>query len=145
MKNYSTLKIDGFDGHLVLYCKNHYNHSGNLIEDLKRIWAIRCGYDYDPKNNGVVLNIINRLYKILYPTIKNHEVFQEQLHNHLVSWLYQDLDKLENIALFYCSELANLQIKENNKWLIKLPKLKKQVFNRILRGNGKFNDYKLIN
>jgi hypothetical protein len=142
-------KIIGIDGHIILYCKNHYKHSKSLIEDLKKIWAVRCGYDYNVNDNSMVINIANNLYRILKPTIENNERFQENLHDHIFSNLYKDLNTAERIILFYCSELCNLQVKQkiNNKWtkLIKLPKPKKQIFNRILRGNGRYNDHKLIN
>ena len=44
-----------------------------------------------------------------------------------------------------------LQVKEKPaqarryKKLVDLPKSQKQLFKRIVRGNGKFNDYNLIN
>lgn len=143
-----AIEIKGIDGHIILYCKSHYNHSGSLLEDLKKIWAIRCGYPYDKNDNSMTINILNRLYKILQPTIINHIHFQEQLHNHLVNWVYKDLSTFENILIFYIGNITNIQIKEkiNNKWitLIKLPKPNKRVFNRIIRGNGRYEDYKLI-
>ena len=140
----------GINGHIVLYCKNHYKHSNSIIEDLKKIWAIRCGYDYDSKDNTMVKNIIDNLYMILKPYISNEQRFQENLHEHLLSWMYKDLNTAERLIYFYCSELANLQVRKQIsdkkwEWIVKLPKPKKKLFNRILAGNGKYDDYKLIN
>lgn len=141
----------GFQGHIILLCKNHYgtNIKTSIIEKLKMIWAIRCGYEYNEKDNSSILSIINGLHKIIYPTIKDHKKFQEDLHEYLLSWLHGDSTTHERLILFYVSEISMMQIKDkssNDKWktLIKLPKPKKQLFNRILNGNGKYDDYYLI-
>lgn len=142
-------EIKGFDGHIILYCKYHYNHSKNPLEDLKKIWSIRCGYPYNEKDNSAVKPIINRLYKILLSTEIDSSSFQEQLHDHLLNWLYKEMSTIDKLIYFYMSKISNITINKQigNKWitLIKLPKPKKRVFNRIIRGNGRYEDYKLIN
>jgi len=48
----------------------------------------------------------------------------------------------------YGNIISNMQIRDSIEGkpiiLVKLPKPMKQVFNRILRGNGKYQDYELI-
>lgn len=145
----SKLKYTGFDGHIILLCKNHYNITTDLFESLKMIWAIKCGYNYDKDDNSSIKYIMNSLYKILIPTINDHVRFQENLHETLIHSWYRDLTIEQRVLMHYIHEIQNLQIKEklpNGKWetIIELPKPQKRLFNRILRGNGLFNDYKLI-
>jgi len=145
MKN---LEFKGFDGHLILLCKSHYKLTESFIESLKMIWAIRCGYPYDKNDNSSIRYILDGLYKILEPTIENPQQFQEKLHESLISCIY-DLNTLEKLVLFYRDEISMLQVREksaNGKWttLIKLPQPQKRLFNRILTGNGRYDDYKLI-
>lgn len=46
MENKSKpLEIKGIEGHIILLCKGHYKYS-DILEALRMIWAIRCGYDY---------------------------------------------------------------------------------------------------
>lgn len=145
----TIIEFTGFEGHIILYCKNHYNSSGNMLEDLKRIWAVRCGYSYDKNDNSMIISIVSVLYKILSPTIDDLVSFNESLHAHLLSWLYSEMDINNKLISFYVSRIANMQIKDKVDGklveLVKLPKPKKRVFNRILRGNGRYEDYKLIN
>lgn len=144
-----TLDYDIFDGHIILLCKNYYTMKSGLVESLKMIWAIRCGYDYKKDNNSSLRYIMNHLYKMVDKTINDHVAFHEKMHESLTSFSYKNLELIETLIHFYCSELAFLQIREktsNNKWniLVKLPKPNKRVFNRILNGNGRYEDYKLI-
>lgn len=152
MENKSKpLEIKEIKGHIILLCKGYYKYN-NILEALRMVWAIRCGYDYDFNKKGeadrYIANELYKLFKLLNP--KKAEYFHEILHMELKNqWKYDDLTPLEHLILIYCSELMMIQIKEKvgKKWkyLIKLPKPKKQIFNRILRGNGKYEDYKLIN
>jgi hypothetical protein len=57
---------------------------------------------------------------------------------------YQGLNTLEKLIKFYRSELLCLTIREDKKVLVKLPKVKKRIFFKIIKGNGEYNDYKLI-
>jgi len=145
------IEIKGIRGHMILLCKGHYKYQ-NILEAFRMIWAIRCGYDYEfAKKNQVDRYIADELYELLKLTDpKKIEYFHELLHKELQdTYKSEELTPLERIILIYRSYLSMVQIKEKvgkkYKYLIKLPKPKKQVFNRILRGNGKYEDYKLIN
>jgi hypothetical protein len=149
--NTPKIKYQGFDGHIILICKCWYDSKVtiSLIKKLKLVWAIRCGYEYKEEDNSCLQHIANSLYKILFPTIKSHLIFQEKLHHHLVSWRIKELTPIEKLIYFYGAELSFLRIKErteNGKYntLIELPKPNKRVFNRIFNGNGRYSDYYLI-
>lgn len=142
-------ELTGFEGHIILYCKNHYNGSDNTREDLEKIWAIRCGYSYEHSDNSSIIAIINALSSILFQNIDDKQRLLEDLHNHLLNYLYRNKNIVDMLISFYVGRIANIQIKEklnNGKWitLVKLPKPQKRLFNRILRGNGRYEDYKLI-
>ena len=51
---------------------------------------------------------------------------------------------IERMIYFYKERLSNLQIREGKQLLISLPKPQKQLFKRIVNGNGKYTDYKKI-
>ncbi len=143
-------ELRGLDGHIVLLCKNHYKCS-SIIEGLRMIWAIRCGYEYNKNERSIDKNIANKLYKLLIELMPERiNYLQERIHDEInINWRFrEELSSLERLISIYCSELAFIQIKEKykNKWinLILLPKPKKRIFNRILRGNGKYKDYYLI-
>ena len=143
------LEYTGLDGHLILLCKNHYKIKSGMIESLKMIWAIRCGYEYNRNDNTSLPYIANALYRILEPTIDNNYAFMSKLHKYMTTFLYgKDNGTGSKLINFYCSEIAILTVKEKvglkYKIIMKLPKPKKQVFNRILNGNGRYDDYKLI-
>ena len=130
----AKVEYKGFDGHIILLCKGHYKITTDLFESLKMIWAIRCGYEYDKKDNSSLRYIMSGLYDILLPTITNHSRFQDQLHDYITSWIYRDFTPEERIIKFYCSQISNLQVQEKtseNSWktLINLPKPKKILFN----------------
>jgi hypothetical protein len=140
------IEYKDFDGHLILFCKQHYGKTDNLIEKLKMIWAIRCGYEYKEKDNSMITNIMDGLYHILEPTIIDKSHFQQMLHNHITSHLYKEIPAPHNIIVFYAGEIAHMQIKEKTegkyyKTLVKLPKPQKRIFKRILEGKGKYEDY----
>lgn len=142
--------IEGIKGHIVLFCKGHY-YTSDLVEGLKMIWAIRCGYGYVKEDDSSLRYIANELYSIVMEySGKDALWLQKSLHERVMSWIYKDEVAIKNIIKFYCSEIANIQIKEkmaNGKYktIIKLPVLKKNVFKRILSGKGRYEDYKLIN
>lgn len=152
-------KLEPIKGHIVLYCKGHYSipkEEKSFFEGLKRIWAIRCGYDYSQTSRDVLSYIAMEMYDILLETQTSEkmEYIMEQLHRNLVPKWKEDfvrtLSPIEAVIWEYRYHISNIQIKEfdekTKKYyeLVKLPKPKKQVFNRILRGNGKYDDYKLI-
>lgn len=144
------IKLDDFDGHIVLYCKGwYYQDDVDFLVGLRRIWAIRCGYDYQENDKSADEYIADRLFKIIVQTNPKLDFihFQRRLHKELSKTYlstYNGLDTIECLIKIYRSELMMLQIKEVRKILIKLPKAKKRVFSRILKGRGEYNDYKLI-
>lgn len=143
-------EITGFKGHIVLFCKHHYGDTSNLVEKLKMIWAIRCGYPYSETDNSVLRIIANELYSIILEySSKDAKWLQELVHERITSWIYADQKPINSLIIFYCCEIMNIQVKEKvteNKWktLIKLPKPQKRLFKRILSGKGKYEDYKLV-
>lgn len=144
------IKLEEFDGHIVLYCKGwYYQEDVDFLVGLRRIWAIRCGYDYQENDKSADEYIADRLFKIIVQTSPKLDFvhFQRRLHNELSKTFlstYKDLSSIECLIKIYRSELVMLQIKDYRKTLIKLPNPKKRVFSRILKGNGEYNDYKLI-
>lgn len=148
-------KVTTIQGHIILYCKYHYPVKDvSFIEGLKRIWAIRCGYDYNEADNRMLESIANELFDIIYQICDIDIIdFQKKLHNEICNTLYQyEKDNLPivRIIYYYKHQLAFLQVcdynKETNKTksLIKLPTPKKRVFKRILKGKGVYSDYNLI-
>lgn len=140
--------IKGFDGHIILYCKSHYTCSSGYINGLRMIWCIRCGLQYTKNDKSIDRYIANKLYSIIqqYGNITRlQEVIHEEMDN---TWRYKDYTSLEILIHVYMIEISNLQVKEkiNNKWksILILPKPMKRVFNRILRGNGRYEDYWLV-
>lgn len=144
-------EFKGWEGHLILYCKRHYKCPKGFLNGLRMTWAIRCGYDYNENDKSVDRNIADRLYSILIQLVpEKSTTLQERIHEEInISWRYEGMTSLEKIIAIYCSEIMNVQVrtKVGEKWIsfIKLPKPNKRVFNRILRGNGRYDDYKLIN
>lgn len=137
-----------FDGHLILLCKLHYEVEGvDFITAIKRIWAIRCGHDIETiRRNDYLENIANNLHRlILEYSNKDAKWLQELLHNELSKdyldrWV--NLNTMEKIIMFYRSEILNLTVKEGEKVIINLPKPKKKLFKRIIKGEGVYDDYK---
>jgi hypothetical protein len=146
------IKLDEFDGHIVLYCKGWYFQKDidvDFLVGLRRIWAIRCGYDYIEEDKSADEYIADRMFKIIVQANPNIDIvhFQRRLHNEMAKdylSTYQGLNTIEKLIKFYRSELVCLTIVENKKVLIDLPKVKKRVFSRIIKGKGEYNDYKLI-
>lgn len=146
------IKLDEFDGHIVLYCKGWYfqkNVDIDFLVGLRRIWAIRCGYACQGNDKSADEYIATRLYDIIVQANPNLDLvhFQRRLHSEMDKdylIIYQGLNTLEKLIKFYRSELLCLSIRDAKKVLVKLPKVKKRVFFKIIKGNGEYNDYKLI-
>jgi hypothetical protein len=142
-------EIKGINGHIVLYCKGHYECKEDRIEGLKMIWAIRCGYDYKKNDDSSLRYIANNLYEVISPFITDYKHFQRDLHDYLTTWMYDDLSAIHRIIHHYCSFISVIQIYERVgdklTTLVQLPEPNPKLFNRILRGEGKYTDYKLIN
>lgn len=140
-----------FDGHIILYCKNHYNLPNvDFITGLQRIWAVRCGLPIDCINKSFNEYIADKLYnifKLCKPT--KVEYFQNILHKGLCDdWKYKDLNAIERCIMIYRNELMQLQVKEkgnkNYKKIIHLPKPQKRLFKKIVSGKAEYNDYQKV-
>lgn len=142
--------LKGFDGHIVLLCKGHYK-CFSLVEGLRMIWSVKCGHEYNLEDHSADRYIANKLYKLLkLLTPDRIEYLQEKVHDDIAcDWRFDPLySALQRIILIYCSEIADITIKEKEgeEWitLIELPEPNKKVLERILRGKGKYEDYWLI-
>jgi hypothetical protein len=147
----SPIELRGIEGHIILYLKNRYSVPDvGLLEGLRKIWAIRCGYDYDEKDKSSDEYIANELWRIFKLTMPDKiDFFMNIIHREINStWRFDTVIPLERLIYIYCSELSGLTVREKigEKYhtLIILPKPKKRVFKRILRGNGRYKDYELI-
>ena len=144
-------KVTTIQGHIILYCKYHYQVKDvSFIEGLKRIWAIRCGYDYEEKDNSMLKYIAEELFNIIHQICDIDFIdFQKRLHKK-VGTSNNEAPAITNIIIYYIYVLAFLTVADLNsktnriKPLIKLPTPKKRVFKRILKGKGVYSDYKLI-
>lgn len=146
-----VVKLDTFDGHLVLLCKGHYETGIDFFEALKRIWEVRCGVSQHAfSGNAVFENIADRMYEMIKKcSPEKLDYFYQIVHRELTSGGFTKPEGMSHIQALiweYRSVLAMLQIKEkdsNNLWynLIDLPKPQKQIIKRICRGNGEYADY----
>jgi hypothetical protein len=148
-------KLSTFDGHIVLWCKGHYsaNDDVSMFDEIKRIWAIRCGLDFEHVDNYSYEYIANRLYKILAACEPHKEKYlHELIHKSLTSSIGypEGLSYIEKLIYFYRSEIMSLQVFDINDdsgekiTLIDLPEAQPEIFKRITNGLGEFKDYDLI-
>jgi hypothetical protein len=144
-----TIVVDKFHGHIILLCKGHYDYE-DFYEAVKRIWEIRCGLPVFNSDSALEY-IADNMYKILVQCGKNTMYLQDEIHKHLMNptpyaKTEVDLPPIKYMIDFYRSQLSCLQIRDTdeNLNLVLLPKPKKRLFNRIIKGNGKYNDYELI-
>lgn len=143
------IQLENFEGHLVLYCKGWYsNKNVDFLTGLRRIWAVRCGFDVEHIEKSIDEYIANALYKTLKKLEPNKiEYLFELVHKEVSKTYlstYEGLDTIETLIMIYRSELWNVQVRGKNKTLIKLPKPQKRLFKRIVSGKGDYNDYKLV-
>ncbi len=145
------ITLEKFEGHIVLYCKGHYNVKDvDFLVGLRRIWAVRCGLLVEHISKRVDESIADELYRILEQTIPQRMPYLWQIiHRDIENdWKFKDLSPLERLIMIYNSEIHMTQTKEkvnkNYKWLIKLPKPQKRLFKRIVSGKGQYNDYNLV-
>lgn len=149
-----TIKLDKWEQHLILYCKLQYrNHKTDFFEGLKMIWAIRCGYNYRPNQDNHIYPIIaDTLYEIIIKTQANKASYlMEIIHKEITKDLCKpkNMSAIQKLIWEYGSIIQCLAVKTkiDDKWynLIELPKKPlKRVFNRILRGNGRYTDHEII-
>lgn len=140
-----------FDGHIILYCKGHYNLKDvDFITGLQRIWAVRCGLSFEHIRGSFNEYIADKMHEILVKCKpQNLPYFYQILNKGLCDdWQYEDLNAIERVIMIYRNELMKLRIKNTElgktKTLIKLPKPQKRLFKGIVSGKGKYNDYKLV-
>jgi|688.fasta_scaffold17891_13 hypothetical protein len=148
--------LEPIQGHIVLYCKGWYKRPNdvNFFEGLKRIWAIRCGWDYELATNDTLIYVANDMFEIMNICLPDRlQHFMENLHREIV-WQIgkpENLSPIEALIWEYKSVLSNMEIKtkpegtEEYITLIQLPEPNKELFERILSGNGYYEDHKLIN
>lgn len=144
-------ELDTFQKHFVYYCKGAYNFpkgEKGFFEGLKMIWAIRCGYDYN-SSKDTLSYVANDIFEIISICMPNRlSYLMEQIHKEVGNQAFykpKDMLPIEAILWEYRSLLVGLKVKKQvgkrYKWIINLSKPQYRLFNRILRGNGKHEDY----
>ena len=143
------ITLDNFEGHLTLYCKGHYaTNKVDFLTGLRRIWAVRCGFDVEHIDKSIDEYIANALYKIVKKVKPNKvEYLFELIHKEVSKTYlstYEGLDTIETLIMIYRSELWDAQVKDKGKTLIELPKPQKRLFKKIVSGKGEYTDYKKV-
>ena len=148
LKLKQNVKLDPFQGHIILYCKLYYGVDGvSFIDGFKRLWAVKC-----KSNDDDMLDYIaNYLFEIIC-TVSDFDAveFQKRLHLSFLEYNPKKKTALELIISFYIFQLSKLNVVEYDsvsgdiKTLLPLPKTKKRVFNKIITGKGDYNEYKLL-
>jgi len=142
-------QLENFEGHIVLYCKGWYSVKDvDFLTGLRRIWAVRCGFDIEHIDRSIDEYIANALYKTLKKINPNKieylfEIIHKEVNKTYLS-TYQGLSTIETLIMIYRSEIWQVSVKENDKQLIKLPKPQKRLFKKIVSGKGDSGDYKLV-
>ena len=146
------IRLDPFQGHIVLLSKGWYKYN-NLFEALRMIWAIRCGYDYKFTTKDVDSYIADEMWKIIMLCCPERlGYYIDNFHRGICEQGLgkpKDMTPIQAIIYQYYSIISGVQIRKRNEKgeyipIIILPKPLKRVFNRILRGNGRYSYYKLI-
>lgn len=136
--------ITGFDGHIVLYCKRHYDLKVEPIIALRRIWAVRCGLSIEYATEFMDASILSYLYHILI-TIDPTTNVSERIHSKLAHDGNMTTSELISI---YVSTLMTTEVKNkvNGEWitLINLPTPNPNVMNKIINGKGRPKHYDVI-
>ncbi len=134
-------------GHIILYCKGWYTGKNRVefMDGLRRIWEIRCGL---PKcGSEIDKYIANAMYKILIKCEPKRESYLHELLHDSLDWnlsVSKDATPIQRAIWFYRERLCNLKIRDGKKLLVALPKPQKQLFKRIVAGNGRYSDYEKI-
>jgi hypothetical protein len=136
--------ILGFDGHIILYCKRHYDLRVNTITALRRIWAVRCGLSIEYATKFMDTSILNYLYEILI-TIDPTTDVSERIHSKLA---HDGSITTSELISIYVSALMTTEVKNkvNGEWitLINLPTPNPNVMNKIINGRGRPEHYDVI-
>ena len=147
-----TVKLTPIQGHLIFLCKGIYKYD-DLFDALKKLWAIRCGWDWQLAKNDTYTYIANDLFELMM-LCKGLDinVSMEQIHRDInESWVGKPANMLPIQALIweYKRILSQVQVKDTLKNgefydLVTLPEPNNELFERIFKGEGHYEDYKLI-
>lgn len=101
----------------------------------------------DKSGDRYIANELCSIFKELNP--KKYEYFFEIIHAEIDNeFRYKGLNPLERLILMYKSEIMMIQVKQkegdNYINLINLPESNTSLFEKIIRGEGEYNDYKLM-
>lgn len=145
--------LENFEGHLVLYCKGHYSVKNvDFLTGLRRIWAVRCGFDVEHIDKSMDEYVANALYKTLKKLEPNKmdylfELIHKEVGKTYLS-TYEGLDTIETLIMIYRNQIRQVAVREKvgekYKQTVKLPNPQKRLFKRIVSGKGEYNDYKLV-
>ena len=143
------ITLENFEGHLVLYSKGWYSTKDvDFLTGLRRIWAVRCGFNVEHIDKSIDEYIANALYKTLKKVAPQKiEYLTELIHKEVSKTYlsaYEGLSVIETLIMIYRSEIWSVSVKENGKTLIKLPKPQKRLFKKIVNGKGEHTDYKKV-
>jgi len=102
-----------------------------------------CGNDAKDISKRHVLTKLSKIVSILYSDWSIEQVLSH-VHDAITIQLYEKSSADISLIIEYVSLICHTQVKEGNQILIELPKPQKRLFKRIVRGNGNYNDYKLM-
>ena len=147
--------LDKFEGHIMLYCKGQYTvENVDFLTGLRRIWAIRCGLSLEHIDPSIDEYLANALCGMILKINPNKvRLIFDRLHSEISKnylMFNRDLTSIERIIMVYRGIIIGTKVKDKNettgKWedLIKLPKPQIGIFKRIIKGKGKYEDFKLI-
>lgn len=144
------IKLDTFEGHLVLICKGHYLGENDFFDALKRFWAVRCGVG-EFTHDSVFENIADTMYEIMEKTSPGRmKYFHQVLHRDLTDKFFEpeyitSMSAIKRVVWSYRDSLMQLQINDiidgKTVNLINLPEEQKQILKRVCNGNGRYKDY----
>lgn len=147
-----TVKLTPIQGHLIFLCKGLYKYD-NIFEALKKLWAIRCGWDWQLSNNDTYTHIADDLFKIM-TLCKGLDIniSMQNIHRNINESRIgkpPNMSPIQALIWEYGRILSQVQVKESLKNgeyydLVTLPEPNKELFERIFRGEGHYEDYKLI-
>jgi hypothetical protein len=150
------IKLDPFQGHIVLFCKHHYRipEDVSFFEALRRIWAIRCGYDHIHTSDSTDAYIATDMWKIITKCCPERlTTYMDHFHTEIANqsfWKPKGMTPIQAMIHEYERIISNIQVKDRvglgDTWvdLVELPKPMPEVFNRILCGEGEYSDYRLV-
>ena len=145
------VKLTPIQGHLIFLCKGHYEYD-DLFDALKRLWAVRCGWDWQLAGNDTYTYIADDLFEIMM-LCKGLDINtnMEYVHREINCEIFKPENMLPIQALIweYKRILSQVQVKKslgNDEYydLVTLPEPNNELFERIFRGESQYEDYKLI-